>query len=282
MTRRLLPCLPTLLFALCAPLHAADEPLDSTGQIKDDQYNKVLAGEWRSSEHRLRDPGRRPVETLRFFDLSPTQTVLEISPGDGWYSEILAPLLRGQGQYIVAFGGTDDAKQKTAAAELRSRFEKDPARYDAMRVIDFEGKAPKLGDPESVDLVISFDDLHDWQAAGTEAAMFSAAYKVLKPGGKLGVTAFRAAKDATLDQVKDTGYLPTDHVIGKAKDAGFVLATTEEMHANPQDTHDHPNGVWSLPPYLDGSSAEDKRQYEKIGEPDRMTLVFVKPSGPRP
>lgn len=281
MNHRRLPCLSALLLAICTPLYAADEPLDSTGQIKDDQYHGILAGDWRSPEHRLRDPDRRPVETLRFFDLSPTQTLIEVGPGDGWYSEILAPLLRERGQYNAALrsGGDDEAKE--VAAALRRKFEQDPKRYDKARILEFDPQAPKLGEPESVDLVVSFDDLHNWEEAGSEKAMFEAIYQVLKPGGKLGLTAYRAAKNATLEQVKGSGYLPTDHVIGRAKDAGFVLATLEQMHSNPRDTRDHPQGAWSLPPHLKGG-AEERSKYEKIGEPDRMTLLFVKPSGPRP
>ncbi|HSX71478.1 MAG TPA: methyltransferase [Pseudomonas sp.] len=281
MNSRRLPCLTALLLAVSLPLQAADEPLDRTGQIKDDAYHAVLAGEWRSSENQLRDPQRRPMETLRFFDLSPTQTVIEISPDDGWYSEILAPLLRDQGQYIAAVRSSDDPQQGERADALRAKLKGDPARYDKARIIELDPKSPKLGEAESADLVLSFDDLHNWEEAGSEESMFKAIYAVLKPGGKLGVTAFRAAKGDTLEAVRGSGYLPTAHVVERAKAAGFVLATMEQMHSNPRDDHDHPQGVWSLPPFF-AEGEKDRKDYEAVGEPDRMTLLFVKPSAPRP
>lgn len=281
MNRRRLPRLAALLLAASLPLLVAGEPLDGSGQITDDAYHAVLAGDWRSPQNRLRDPEQRPVETLRFFDLSPTQTVIEVGPGDGWYSEILAPLLRDQGQYIAALRDSDDARQRSQADALRDRFDQDPARFGKARILRFDPQAPELGEPESVDLVVSFDDLHNWEKAGSEATLFNAIYRVLKPGGKLGVTAYRAARNAQLEAVRNSGYLPTEHVINRAKDAGFVLATLEQMHSNPRDSHDHPQGVWSLPPVF-AEGEQDREKYEEIGEPDRMTLLFVKPSGPRP
>jgi len=279
MKRRRMPCLAALLLTASLPLQAAEEPLDGSGQIKDDAYHAVLAGDWRLPEHRLRDPQRRPVETLRFFDLSPSQTVIEIDPGDGWYSEILAPLLRDHGQYVAALRNSEDARERRLADALRDRFDADPQRFDKARLLRYDPQAPQFGEPQSADLVLTFDDLHSWQDA--EQATFKAIYEVLKPGGKLGVVAFRAARDADLKQTRGTGYLPTDHVVARAREAGFVFATLEQMHSNPRDNRDHPHGVWSLPPTLtDGE--QDREKYEEIGEPDRMTLLFVKPSGPRP
>lgn len=256
---------PLLLALLIAASAHAAEPLDSAGQITDDRYHAVFAGDWRSAENRLRDPGRRPQETLRFFDLSASQTVIEISPGDGWYSELLAPLLRDKGEYRVALASGGDAP-------LRDKLAKGGQPYDRVKIIDFDSKTPVLGEKQSVDLVLSFDDAQDWASAGNEIAMYEAAYQVLKPGGKFGVVAYRAESGAKPEAAEQTGYLPTDHVVQKAKDAGFVLATLEQMHSNPRDDRDRPAQ----------QPGQEKASYQEVGEPDRMTLLFVKPSGPRP
>lgn len=261
-----MPARSTLLFALLlsAGTHAADTALDSAGQIPDDRYHAVLAGDWRSAENRLRDPGRRPMETLRFFDLSASQTVIEISPGDGWYSEILAPLLRDEGEYRVALLRGSDSP-------LRSRLDQGESPYDRVKIRDFDLETPVLGEPQSADLVVSFDDAQDWAASNNEIAMYEAVYQVLKPGGKFGVVAYRAERGAKPEAAEQTGYLPTEHVVQKAKDAGFVLATLEQMHSNPQDDRDRPAQ----------QPGQEKAGYQEIGEPDRMTLLFVKPSEPR-
>ena len=260
-----MPARSSLLLALllAASAHAA-EPLDSAGQITDDRYHAVLAGDWRVAENRLRDPGRRPMETLRFFDLSASQTVIEISPGDGWYSELLAPLLRDQGQYVVALSSGGDTP-------LRDKFAKAGQPYDRVKIRDFDGNTPVLGEAQSADLVVSFDDAQEWAGAGNEIVMYEAAYRVLKPGGKFGVVAYRAENGAKPEAAEQTGYLPTDHVIQKARDAGFVLATQEQMHSNPRDDRDRPAQ----------QPGQEKASYQEIGEPDRMTLLFVKPSEPR-
>lgn len=253
--------LPLLLVLLLATGAHAAEPLDSAGRIADDRFNNVLAGDWRSPENRLLDPGRRPVETLRFFDLTHSQTVIEINPGDGWYSEIIAPLVRDEGQYVAALA-------KGADEPLRRKFEQDPARYDKVRVLDFDPRQPVLGKPQSADLVLSFDDVQDWTAAKADGAMFEAAYQVLKPGGKFGVVAYRAEQGAKPEAAEETGYLPTDYVVQKAKDAGFVLATVEQMHSNPQDARDRPAE----------EEGHDRAGHQVVGEPDRMTVLFVKPA----
>lgn len=262
-----MPVRTPLLLALLisASAHAATEPLDSAGQIPDDQYHNALAGEWRSAENRLRDPGRRPMETLRFFDLSASQTVIEVSPGDGWYSEILAPLLRDKGEYKMALTRGEDTP-------LRSKVAEGGQPFDRTKVTDFDTKTPQLGQAQSADLVVSFDDAQDWASTGNEIAMYEAVYKVLKPGGKFGLIAYRAESGAKPESAEETGYLPTDHVIQKAKDAGFVLATQEQMHSNPEDDRDRPAE----------QPGQEKADHQEVGEPDRMTLLFVKPTEPRP
>ncbi|MBD9484802.1 class I SAM-dependent methyltransferase [Pseudomonas sp. PDM14] len=275
MTPRPLPYLFAALFSVCAGQAAAAEPVDGSGDITDAQYNQVLAGDWRAPENRARDVYRHPMDTLRFFGLSPGQTLIEVSPGAGWYSEILAPLLRDKGQYIAAVNGAKGAES------LRKKFHNDPRRYAKARIAEYDQTAPVLGEPNSADAVVTFRNVHNWVKTDTAPAMFKAMFEVLKPGGKLGVVEHRAAKDTALDAVKDTGYLPTEYVQKLATDAGFVFIEASEVNANPDDTKDYPEGVWTLPPEL-RLGDKDKQKYLDIGESDRMTLNFVKPAHDKP
>ena len=148
--------------------------------------------------------------------------------------------------------------------------------YANASVIEVDPAAPVFGEPGSADVVLTFRNVHNWVGAGSEAAMFKGFFDVLAPGGVLGVVEHRAAPGKTLEEVKESGYLPEDYVIGLATAAGFVLEEKSEINANPADTKDHPNGVWTLPPGNRHDEA-DKAKYAAIGESDRMTLRFVKP-----
>jgi predicted methyltransferase len=201
--------------------------------------------------------------------------VIEITPGGGWYSEILAPLLRDNGHYIAALPGGSDGESKQDAAALRAKFTADPAEYGKASITSFNPKAPVFGAPGSADMVLTFRNVHNWAMSGTAPAMFKAFYAVLKPGGTLGVVDHRAAAGASFDSVKESGYLPTDYVIKLATDAGFKLDAQSEINANPKDTKDYPKGVWTLPPTLTLGD-QDRAKYQAIGESDRMTLRFVK------
>ncbi|MEW9624664.1 class I SAM-dependent methyltransferase [Rhodanobacter sp. S2-g] len=238
----------------------------------------VLAGGWRSPANRARDVYRHPKATLRFFGIEPNQTVVEINPSAGWYSEVLAPLLRDHGHYIAAepmpSGGGEATRDDS---RLRKKFAADPAEYGKAKVLAYDPKAPVFGAPASADAVLTFRNVHNWAEAGTAPAMFKAFFAVLRPGGVLGVTDHRAAPGATLEAVEASGYLPTDYVIKLATDAGFKLVGQSEINANPKDTKDYPKGVWTLPPTLTLGS-RDRAKYLAIGESDRMTLRFVKPA----
>ncbi|MFC4729123.1 class I SAM-dependent methyltransferase [Coralloluteibacterium thermophilus] len=242
----------------------------------------VLEGTWRSAEHRARDAWRNPRETLGFFGIAPGQTVIEITPGAGWYAEILAPLLREDGRYIAAL--PDPARADTPQGRegrqrgierLRTKFAEDPSVYGRPAIVTYDPAAPVLGPAGSADLVLTFRNVHNWTMAGTDAAMFEAFFAVLKPGGVLGVVDHRARR---ADAPHDSGYLHQDYVIGLAERAGFRLVESSEINANPADTTDHPNGVWTLPPTLNVPEGEDRERYRAIGESDRMTLKFVKPA----
>jgi predicted methyltransferase len=249
-------------------------PPTSASDFTAGQLDTVIAGSWRSAPNKARDVYRHPKETLQFFGLQPDKTVIEITPAAGWYTEILAPVLRDNGHYIAAV--TDNnAEAKQDAAALRAKFAADPAQYGKATVVGFNPQAPVFGPPGSADMVFTFRNVHNWVQAGTAQAMFKAFYAVLKTGGTLGVEEHRAAPGATLDSVKGTGYLPTEYVIKLATDAGFKLDGQSEINANPKDTKDYPKGVWTLPPTLTLGD-QDRAKYLAIGESDRMTLRFVK------
>lgn len=228
----------------------------------------AIAGPWRGDANRARDLHRHPYQTLQFFGVGSRARVIEISPGAGWYSEILAPYLRLSGTYIAANAGS--------ASALRARFAADPARYDRAQLIEYDGKAPMLGAPGSADMVLTFRNVHNWVAGDNADAYFKAFHDVLKPGGVLGVVDHRARPGTPLETMKKSGYLTEDLVIALATRAGFRLDARSEINANPKDDADHPNGVWTLPPTNRHDKADDAK-YRAIGESDRMTLRFVKP-----
>ncbi|GGA81352.1 methyltransferase [Arenimonas soli] len=267
-----------------AEAKAADgaETADRNAQV--DPLEAALAGDWRDPDNAARDAWRHPRETLAFFGVGPSQTIVEISPGGGWYTEILAALPGEKGRYIgvvndPAKSGNERAQNyySEANTKLRDKLAARPDVYGEATLVEIDPTAPVLGEPGSADVVLTFRNVHNWVMAGNEAAMFRSFHDVLAPGGVLGVVEHRAAAGKTLAEVKTSGYLPEDYVIGLAEAAGFVLEEKSEINANPADTKDHPNGVWTLPPGNNHDEA-DSTKYAAIGESDRMTLRFVKPN----
>jgi len=261
-----------------------DQPTDalvpptSASDFTASQLDDVLSGSWRSDANRARDSWRHPKATLQFFGIQPDQTVIEITPGGGWYAELLAPLLHDDGHYIAAEQApSSDSEARADDSRLRRKFAADPAHFGNATIVSFDPKKPVLGAPASADLVLTFRNVHNWVMADTAPAMFKAFYAVLRPGGVLGVVDHRADDGATLAAVKGSGYLPTAAVIKLATDAGFKLDGRSEINANPADDHDHPKGVWTLPPTL-ALGDTDRAKYQAIGESDRMTLRFIKPA----
>jgi predicted methyltransferase len=271
--------------AAAAPARAPDQPANppppqSAEQVFGTRLDQVLAGTWRDPKNTARDQYRHPKQTLEFFGLKPGMTLVEVTPGGGWFSEILAPALKGSGHYIAAI--TIPKKPEGEAAQDKTALEKkfggDAAEYGEAVVVQFDPKAPNLGAPASADMVVTFRNVHNWVMADTAPQMFKAFFDVLKPGGVLGVTDHRAAAGADLAKIKQSGYLPEDYVIKLATDAGFKLEAKSEINANPKDTKDYEKGVWTLPPTLELGD-KDREKYVAIGESDRMTLKFVKPAG---
>jgi predicted methyltransferase len=268
-----------------APKPANDQPAQppppqSAEQPFAQKLDMVLAGAWRSDGNKARDKYRHPKETLEFFGLKPGMTLIELTPGGGWYAEVLAPLMKGSGNYVAAIV-TPKKKEGEDAQDmdaLSKKFAGDSTEYGDAKVEQFDVNAPNLGAPGSADMVVTFRNVHNWVMGDAAPGMFKAIFDVLKPGGVLGVTDHRAAPGADLEKIKQSGYLPEDFVIKLATDAGFKLDAKSEINANPKDTKDYPEGVWTLPPSL-ALKGKDQDKYLAIGESDRMTLRFVKPGG---
>jgi len=243
---------------------------------------EVLAGTQRSEANRKRDIYRHPVQTLQFFGVTPAMRVIEITPGGGWYSEILAPWLQASGQYVAAIW--DDTQPNIPGyyanlnRQLRAKFAADPAVYGKAQILVFDSKAPDFSAGAPADAVLTFRNVHNWTQAGNDAAWFKAFFDVLKPGGVLGVVDHRANPGTTAAESAKLGYITEEYVIGLATAAGFVLEEKSEVNANPKDTKDYANGVWTLPPTL-ALEDKDREKYLAIGESDRMTLRFRKPGG---
>lgn len=273
-------CLAVLL-ALGAPALAQAQDAATVATDAAASLDKVIKGDWRTPANVARDGYRHPAETLSFFRLQPDQTVVEITPGGGWYSEILAPYLRGHGQYVaaivdpaaVAQGSGRDYQQRSKDG-LEKKFAASPALYDKTKVVAYSPSAPVFGAPASADLVLTFRNVHNWRSAGQAEGMFKGFFDVLKSGGVLGVVEHRAKRDVPADD--NSGYVGEAQVIALAEAAGFRLDGKSEINANPRDTKDHPNGVWTLPP-SNNHDPKDAEKYKAIGESDRMTLRFVKP-----
>jgi predicted methyltransferase len=240
----------------------------------------AIDGSWRSAANKARDAYRHPKETLLFFGLRPTMTVVEITPSAGWYSEILAPVLKDKGLFIAAHNNPNGSPAgRKARADYIARFQGDPATFGKPVVSSF-GKAlhGNIAAPGSADMVLTFRNVHNWQGAGFAPEAFRAFYAALKPGGILGVEEHRLPEDrAETAATAESGYVKQSVVIALAQAAGFTLVATSEINANPKDTADYPDGVWTLPPnYARGDIDRDK--YAAIGESDRMTLKFQKPA----
>ena len=273
-----------LSIALAACAHGPEREAARAERRSDAALADAIAGDWRDPANAARDRYRHPRETLAFFGLRPDMTVIEIWPSAGWYTEILAPYLRERGRYIGAVTQPDRAGSASAQASaqkqnaaLRAKLAERPAVYGAAALLEFDPSAPVLGAPASADAVLTFRNVHNWVMAGNEAAMFKGFFAVLKPGGTLGVVDHRAKPDQPPAEMKTSGYLPEAYVISLAKAAGFELAEKSEINANPRDTKDYAEGVWTLPPTLTLGD-KDRAKYQAIGESDRMTLRFVKPA----
>lgn len=238
----------------------------------------ALKAKYRKPANAARDKDRHPLETLEFFGFQPTQTVLEYGPGEGYYTELLAPALAKKGQLIITNtdpNGPPEARSTYYAERVQLLLERSPELFGKVKTVIFDPSEPKLGLEGSVDLALLMRSLHGMVNAGSLDAWLKEIHTALKPKGVLGVEQHRSNPDANPEESAKLGYLPEAWVIQKIEAAGFTLQKKSEINANPKDTKDHPKGVWNLPPSLaDGD--QDREKYVGIGESDRMTLKFIK------
>lgn len=242
---------------------------------------KVINGEHRLPENKVRDTYRHPRETLEFFGVKPNMKVVEVSPGKGWYTEILGPYLKEKGELYLAIPPEEikDEYFVKSVKALKDNIEAHKDLYGKLEYTPFfpnQGIVGPIAPDNSVDMVVTFRNLHSWMKAGKAKESFESFYKALKPGAIFGIVEHRAKQTSPQDLEAKSGYVREDYVIELAESVGFKFVSKSEVNANYHDSANHPEGVWTLPPSL--KLAEKERAYYlSIGESDRMTLKFVKP-----
>jgi predicted methyltransferase len=230
----------------------------------------AIASPLRSPANAARDRYRHPAALLAFFGLQPNQSVLEIEPGAGYWTEILAPYLQADGTYRVAIPLPAGTREWT---HFLPKLQANPTAYGNVIVT---GLVAPLAPPGSVDLVLSFRNLHDWLADGTTTAKLAAIYAALKPGGVFGIEDHRANPTTPQDPHAKSGYVRQDYARALIEQAGFRFTAESQIGDNPRDTKNYPKGVWTLPPVL-AMGQINRAEYLSIGESDRWTMKFIKP-----
>ncbi len=263
------------LFAISSFVAAEETPLPRVSAL-----SKAIADPHRSPENKARDTYRHPLQTLEFFGLQDTMTVVEVWPGaQGWYTEILAPVLRDRGKLYAAHFSAESENEffSSGIARFKEKMAANPEIYDQVILTTLQPpKQLEIAPAGTADLVLTFRNVHNWMQSGNADAVFKAMFDALKPGGILGLVEHRGIAGLPQDPKAGSGYVTEDHVQQLAKKAGFESIDSSEINANPKDTKDHPAGVWTLPPTLKLGD-KDLEKYRGIGESDRMTLKFRKP-----
>ena len=287
----------TLALVTCAPQAAPSDPetdvtaeTETSPALEEVVYDAsaldaAIEGPWRAEAARARDVWRNPAETLDFFDIDPGATVVEIWPGGGWYTDILAPWIAANGgRYVAAWPPANPNNENAVAFQARfmAKFE-DPL-FGEVELVEFGPGDNALGDVRDADAILTFRNIHSMMRRNFAEPAFATFHAALRPGGYLGVVTHRQPAGEPQDPRASTGYVQQDYVIALAEEAGFEFVGGAEINANPADTTDHPFGVWTLPPIQRtspfGQPADpefDSAPYEAIGESDRMTLLFRKP-----
>jgi predicted methyltransferase len=261
-----------LLAAVC--LLPAAAAVAAGGTTSTAALDQSIHGAQRSPKFVGRDSARHPAEVLTFFGVRPDATVVEVWPGGGYWSEILAPYLRTSGTYYVAVPSAADSEKE--AAFFRHRVAAEPALFSHLTVTELGAGHTDIAPPASADVVLTFRNLHNWMYDGNADEMFAAFYRALKPGGILGIEEHRGRTDKPQDPKAEDGYVRQDYTIALAKKAGFELVGSSEVNANPKDTKEWPKGVWTLPPTF-ALGDTDRAKYAAIGEADNFELKFRKP-----
>lgn len=249
-----------------------------------DMITPILSSDHRSEENKARDTFRHPQKIIEFYDIKPSDTVLEVWPGNGWYSEILGPYLKDKGQLVAATFGINNENSKDKrlafwtkiAIEYREKMS-DQELYGEVIFTEFEPpERLDVAEVDSIDKALIIRSLHIWDEVGQMQQGLQSVFKALKPGGVLGVVQHRSTQISDFASSAPEGYLAENYVIQAAENAGFELVASSDINSNPKDTKDYPKGVYTLPPTL-AMGALDQDKYIAIGESDRMTLKFVKP-----
>ncbi len=240
--------------------------------------DEAIAGKHRSEKNKARDVYRHPKETLEFFGVKSDMTVLEILSGRGWYTEILAPIFKDNGKLTITNFGNKHPNEylRNVHAEFEKMLDANTKVYGNVERVVFKdnGYMKDVAD-ESQDMVVTFRNTHNWIRFSGIEDVYRSIHRVLKKGGVLGVVQHRANKGSDAKQSSQKGYVPESYLIKLIEDTGFELVDKSEINANPKDTKDHPEGVWTLPPSYRLKDV-NKEKYTAIGESDRMTLRFVK------
>jgi predicted methyltransferase len=243
----------------------------------DPALQKAVADPARSAKFTARDQFRHPAEELTFLGLKPNMTVVEVAPGGGYWTEILGPYLKGSGHYYAAVAVAGESKEEDQMTQaFKTRVESERQRFGNITLTGLGKDHYEVAPPGSVDLIVTFRNFHNWMDSGYAAEVLKGFYTALKPGGILGIEDHRGRNDKPQDPHAKSGYVRQDYVIEMARKAGFELAGTSELLANPKDTKEWPEGVWTLPPTL-ALGDKDRDKYKAIGEADNFLLKFRKP-----
>ncbi len=271
MLRPALLALPLLLIGACTTTPPM-VPHEGSGHHNAVALQAAIASGTRTPANMERDIYRHPYDTLDFFDVHPDMTVVEIWPGGGWYTEILAPFTKGKGTLYAA------ASLPNGHNGVKKLQQAHPGVYDDLKLVEFPNKGGARVPDGSADIVLTFRNVHNWRFGGVDQAQeaFNQMYAMLKPGGILGVVEHRLPDEMDSKLEENSGYMKMSSVLAFAKNAGFLLDKASDINRNDKDNHNHPKGVWNLPPtYRDGDV--DRAKYKAIGESDRMTVRFYKP-----
>jgi predicted methyltransferase len=262
---------------LCAALLAACAT-SSSRQSTAQQLTTILAGDQRSEANRARDVYRHPKETLLFFGVRPEMTVLEVWPEPGWYTEIIAPLLREKGTYYAAVTPANPASAYATKrhAEFAAKLAARPDLYSKVSVVTLPADGSDVVPPGTLDMAVTFRNIHNFMSDGNASQTFATLYRALKPGGLLGVVEHRGNPAVPQDPKAKSGYVNEDYAVKLIEAQGFRLVAKSQVNDNPRDTKDYEQGVWTLPPAFTLGD-KDRAKYAAIGESDRFTILFAKP-----
>jgi predicted methyltransferase len=242
----------------------------------DPALSAAVASPARTASFVVRDAARHPAEELAFFGLTPSMTVVELWPAGGYWTEILGAYLKPRGHYYISIQPAGDAEDDATTAKLQARIAAQGDRLGKITQTSLGAGQFDIAPAGSADLVLTFRNLHNWMDGGYAEQVLAACYKALKPGGVFGIEEHRGRTDRPQDPKAKDGYVRQDYAIALAQKAGFKLIASSEIDANPKDTKDWVDGVWTLPPTL-SQGDKDRARYLAVGEADNFVLKFEKP-----